>query len=146
MKRLICIFILAFLQLFICVHKTFAQTANENAFTGPENVQKVIYFDFNNYTIKSEFNSVIDSHAQFLRLNPRSRVSIEGHDDGQNSSQEFSLSLGHLRAASVINALLSKGVSPSQFEAISLGSVKPAVAGDEEVARTKNRRVEFFYK
>lgn len=146
MKRLIYIFILASLELFINIHKSFAQVANENAFTGSENISWVIYFDCNNYTIKSEFNSSIDSHAQFLIRYPRSRVSIVGHDDGQNSSREFSLSLGHLRAASVKNALLSKGVSPTQFEVISFGSVKPAVAGNDKIESAKNCRVEIFDK
>lgn len=119
---------------------------NEKTSTGPTNVEKIIYFDYDSFTIKSEFQSIIEAHAQFLKANKGARLSIEGHTDKRFPSLEYSLSIGQKRADAVRQSLTLLGVSASQIETVSFGREKPAVQGNDETAHAKNRRVELFYK
>ncbi len=41
---------------------------------GPVGVARIIYFDFDSYTIKPEFQSLVDGHARFLKANPQRRI------------------------------------------------------------------------
>ena len=111
----------------------------------PANAVKKIYFDYDSYIVKPEFQSVIESHAQYLKTNPRSRVSLEGHTD-ERGSREYNLALGQRRADAVRQSLTLLGVNVSQIESVSFGEEKPEVLGSDETAYAKNRRVEFFYK
>lgn len=113
--------------------------------SGPSNAAKKIYFDYDSYIVKPEFQSVIEAHAQYLKANGRSKVSLEGHTD-ERGSREYNLALGQRRADAVRQSLTLLGVSPSQIESVSFGEEKPEVLGSDEAAYAKNRRVEFFYK
>jgi peptidoglycan-associated lipoprotein len=108
---------------------------------GPVGVARIIYFDFDSYTIKPEFQALIDGHARFLKANPQRRVSIEGHTD-ERGGREYNLALGQKRAEAVARSLTLLGASESQVEAVSFGKERPAVQGSDEAAWAKNRRVE----
>lgn len=108
-------------------------------------VSRTIYFDFDSYIVKDEFRSTINSHAQYLRANPSSRVVLEGHTDARGTS-EYNLALGQKRSEAVRQALLILGVPEAQIEAVSYGKERPAVYGSDETAWAKNRRVEFSYR
>ncbi|HAL40163.1 MAG TPA: peptidoglycan-associated lipoprotein, partial [Polaromonas sp.] len=41
---------------------------------GPVNTVKVIYFDFDSYVVKPEFQSVIEAHAKYLTANKSRKV------------------------------------------------------------------------
>ena len=112
---------------------------------GPVGVAKVIYFDYDSYTVKPEYQSVIDQHARFLQSHPNARLVLEGNT-ALRGSREYSLALGQKRAAAVRRALTRVGASDSQIEAVSFGNEKPAVEGNSEDAYAKNRRVEFRYQ
>ena len=122
-----------------------APTAADAGMAGPANAAKVIYFDYDSYIVKPEFQAVIEAHAQFLKSSPRARVSLEGHTD-ERGSREYNLALGQKRADAVRQSLTLLGVSAAQIESVSFGEEKPAVAGSDEAAYAKNRRAEFFYK
>ncbi|MFM7698187.1 MAG: peptidoglycan-associated lipoprotein Pal [Limnohabitans sp.] len=122
--------------------------ANDNTSDGTANldkIPKVIYFDFDKYTIKPEFQSTIEAHAQFLKANSQAKVSLEGHTDEQGG-REYNLALGQKRADAVRQSLSLLGVNTSQIETVSFGEEKPAAEGSDESAYSKNRRAEFFYK
>jgi peptidoglycan-associated lipoprotein len=118
---------------------------NENVSAGPANVEKIVYFDYDSYTIKPEFQSTIEAHAQFLKSNNNAKVSLEGHTDDRGG-REYNLALGQKRADAVRQSLSLLGVNTSQVETVSFGKEKPAVQGNDESAFGKNRRAEFFYK
>lgn len=122
-----------------------APTAADAGMAGPANAAKVIYFDYDSYIVKPEFQAVIEAHAQFLKSSQRAKVSLEGHTD-ERGSREYNLALGQKRADSVRQSLTLLGVSAAQIESVSFGEEKPAVAGSDEAAYAKNRRAEFFYK
>ena len=99
-----------------------AQTAQ-----GPVGIARIIYFDYDSYTIKPEFQSLIDGHARFLKANAQRRVAIEGHTD-ERGGREYNLALGQKRAEAVRRALGLLGVNDAQIEAVSFGKEKPAGA------------------
>ena len=108
---------------------------------GPVGVARIVYFDYDSYTVKPEYQSLIDGHARFLKANPQRRVSIEGHTDDRGG-REYNLALGQKRAESVTKALKLLGVNDTQVEAVSFGKERPAVQGSDEAAWAKNRRAE----
>ncbi|KQX20481.1 peptidoglycan-associated lipoprotein Pal [Variovorax sp. Root434] len=120
--------------------------ADQNAGTmqGPVGVARIVYFDYDSYTVKPEFQSLIDGHARFLKANPQRRVSIEGHTD-ERGGREYNLALGQKRAEAVRRALTLLGVSDGQIEAVSFGKEKPAVPGSGEEVWAQNRRAELRY-
>jgi peptidoglycan-associated lipoprotein len=113
-----------------------AQTAQ-----GPVGVARIVYFDFDRYTIKPEFQSLIDGHARFLKANTQRRISIEGHTD-ERGGREYNLALGQKRAEAVAKSLALLGAGEAQLEAVSFGKERPAVQGSDEAAWAKNRRAE----
>ena len=112
---------------------------------GPVGVARIVYFDYDSYTVKPEYQSLIDGHARFLKANPQRRVSIEGHTDDRGG-REYNLALGQKRSEAVRRALNLLGVSDSQIEAVSFGKEKPAVQGAGEAAFAQNRRAEVTYR
>jgi len=108
---------------------------------GPVGVARIIYFDFDSYTVKPEFQQLIDGHARFLKANPNRRVSIEGHTD-ERGGREYNLALGQKRAEAVAKSLTLLGVQDTQVEAVSYGKERPAVTGGDESAWAQNRRAE----
>lgn len=119
--------------------------ANENAPARPANIEKIVYFDYDSFIIKPEFQSTIEAHAQYLKSNSRAKISLEGHTD-ERGGREYNLALGQKRADAVRQSLTLLGVGTSQIETVSFGEEKPAVQGADESAFAKNRRAEFFYK
>jgi peptidoglycan-associated lipoprotein len=112
---------------------------------GPQNVSRLVYFDFDSYTIKPEFQSLIDAHARFLKSNPQRHVVIEGHTD-ERGGREYNLALGQRRSEAVRRALGLLGVADRQMEAVSFGKEKPAMEGSNEEAWARNRRAEITYR
>ena len=112
---------------------------------GPVGVARLIYFDYDSFVIKPEFQSLVEGHARFLKANPARRVAIEGHTD-ERGGREYNLALGQKRSEAVRRALGLLGVADSQVEAVSFGEEKPAVPGSNEEAWAKNRRAEITYR
>ena len=112
---------------------------------GPANVAKVIYFDYDSYTIKPEFQSALDAHAKFMSTNKTRKMAIEGHTDDRGG-REYNLALGQKRSEAVRRALALLGVTDAQIEAVSFGKEKPAKAGSDEASWALNRRAEINYR
>ena len=119
--------------------------ANAQNAAGPVGVARIIYFDYDSYTVKPEFQALVDGHARFLKANPQRRVSIEGHTD-ERGGREYNLALGQKRSEAVRRALNLLGVSDNQIEAVSFGKEKPAVPGGGESVWAQNRRAEIAYR
>jgi peptidoglycan-associated lipoprotein len=119
--------------------------AADASLQGPANVAKIIYFDFDSYVVKPEFQGAIEAHAKFLTANKARKMAIEGHTD-ERGGREYNLALGQRRAEAVRRALGLLGVSDAQVEAVSFGKEKPAVPGSDEEAMAKNRRAELNYR
>jgi peptidoglycan-associated lipoprotein len=120
--------------------------ANANGIKpGPAGVSNVIYFDYDSFSVKPEFQSVLEAHARFMKANKNLRANLEGHTDERGGS-EYNLALGQKRSEAVRRALSVLGISDNQMEAVSYGKEKPAVQGADESAFAKNRRAEIIYR
>ncbi|ABM33962.1 peptidoglycan-associated lipoprotein Pal [Paracidovorax citrulli] len=119
------------------------QSARDAA--GPVGVARIVYFDFDSYVVKPEYQSLIEQHARFIKASQGRKVMIEGHTDDRGG-REYNLALGQKRAEAVRRALGLLGVPEAQMEAVSFGKEKPAVQGNTEDAFSQNRRVELSYR
>lgn len=106
--------------------------------------QHSIYFDFDVFTIKPQYNSVIEQHAAYLKANPQLQVRLEGNAD-ERGGREYNLSLGQKRSESVKRAMSTLGAANGQQEAVSFGEEKPKATGHDEASWAENRRVDIVY-
>jgi len=109
-----------------------------------QSTTRVVYFDYDSYAIRPEFQSVIEAHARYIRADKARKVVIEGHTD-ERGGREYNLALGQKRAQAVVNILRVQGVAERQMEAISFGKEKPRALGHDEAAHAENRRVDLAY-
>lgn len=116
-----------------------------SAAVGPAGVAKVIYFDYDSFVIKPEFQAAIEAHARFLAANRTRKLAVEGHTD-ERGGREYNLALGQKRSEAVRRSLGLLGVTDAQVEAVSFGKEKPADTGATEEAYAKNRRAELNYR
>ena len=112
---------------------------------GPANVSRIVYFDYDSYVVRPEFQNVIEAHARFLRANGNRQVVIEGHTD-ERGGREYNLALGQRRSEAVRRALGLLGVPDNRIEAVSFGKEKPAAQGSDESSWSRNRRAEIAYR
>ncbi len=105
----------------------------------------VIYFDFDQSTIRAEFVDIINAHGRYLARNKDKRVRLEGHAD-ERGSREYNIGLGERRAQAVRRMLKLQGVGDTQIATVSYGEERPAVEGHNEAAWAKNRRVVIVYR
>lgn len=107
--------------------------------------RRSIYFDYDRYDIRPEYQDLIVAHAKFLAQNPGFKMLIQGNTDERGSS-EYNLALGQKRADAVKRALLLLGVKEDQVESVSLGKEKPQNLGHDENAWAENRRSDMLYR
>jgi len=103
--------------------------------------QRIVYFDFDSFAIKSDFQSLIEGHARVLARDTGKGMVIEGHTD-ERGGREYNLALGQKRAEAVVRSLVLLGVAERQLEAVSFGEERPAAQGGDETAWSRNRRAE----
>lgn len=106
--------------------------------------KRSIYFDFDSFTVKDEYRSVIEAHAAYLMQKPQSRAILQGNADSRGS-REYNLALGQKRAEVVRRVMTLLGVQDEQLEAISFGEEKPRAQGDAEADHAENRRTDIVY-
>lgn len=124
-----------------------AQGGNGSAGAGSASVdalaraQRVIYFDFDSFSVKEEYRGVVEANARYLNADRKRRLLVEGHTDDRGG-REYNLALGQKRAEAVLRSLLLLGPKEAQLEAVSYGEERPALAGSGEAVWAKNRRAE----
>ena len=121
------------------------EVKRENLTEPPQQLSRLVYFDFDDYSVKPEFMAVVQQHARFLTADRKRRVVLEGHAD-ERGGREYNLALGQRRADAVRRALGLLGVNDEQMESVSFGKEKPANPGGDEAAHSQNRRVELSYR
>lgn len=104
----------------------------------------IIYFAFDSDSISAEDQALLSAHAQFLVSKPNLRVRLEGHTD-ERGTREYNIGLSERRAQAVRRVLGLQGVADSRLSTVSYGEERPAVAGEDESAYARNRRVEIIY-
>lgn len=105
---------------------------------------RVVYFEYDSDTVRSEDQETLRAHGAYLAKNPNLTVRLEGHTD-ERGSREYNLALGERRALSVRQILMLQGASIDQFQVTSFGEERPAVDGSDDYSWSQNRRVEIRY-
>jgi peptidoglycan-associated lipoprotein len=113
--------------------------------TAPPDAAKVIYFDFDSFVVRPEFQSALEAHAKYLNADAKRKVVLEGHTDDRGG-REYNLSLGQKRAEAVQRVLVLFGLDAKRVESVSFGKERPAASGEDEASRSKNRRTEIVYR
>ena len=101
-----------------------------------------IYFDTGSNTIKPESEPALAEIVKLLSGSPELKVYIVGHTDNVGTL-ESNLKLSADRAASVVKALVARGVAASRLKSAGVGPYSPVASNDTEGGKAKNRRVEF---
>ena len=109
-----------------------------------EALAHVIYFDFDQSTIKAEFRTALNGHAAYLSQNPSAKIVLEGHAD-ERGTREYNIALGERRGNAVSRYLVVQGVSVDAIEVVSFGEERPVNAGHDSASLAENRRVEVRY-
>lgn len=112
---------------------------------GPVGVGRLVYFDYDSYVLKPEYQALVEAHARHIKASDARKVMIEGHTD-ERGGREYNLALGQKRAEAVRRSLALLGVGDNQMEAVSFGKEKPAAQGGTEDAHAQNRRAELSYR
>lgn len=106
---------------------------------------KSVYFDYDNFTIKPEYQDLLKRDSDLLKSAPALNVTIEGNTDDRGS-REYNLALGQKRAEAVKRALKVLGVPDARMEAISYGMERPRATCQEEKCWAENRRADIAQK
>ncbi|MBK0404111.1 OmpA family protein [Adhaeribacter sp. BT258] len=100
---------------------------------------KIIQFDLNSATLKTGSSRVLDNIADLLKKEQNTFV-IEGHADITGPSH-WNQELSELRANTIKDYLVSKGIEPSRLTTKGYGSSKPMHSNKTEEGRAQNRVV-----
>ncbi|MCF6224775.1 MAG: peptidoglycan-associated lipoprotein Pal [Xanthomonadales bacterium] len=106
--------------------------------------KRVIYFDYDQSTVRAEFRPVVQAHAAFVAANSSASVTLEGHAD-ERGSREYNLALGERRGNSVSGLFSAQGVRGSQMNVVSYGEERPICRETSDSCWGSNRRVEIVY-
>ena len=129
----------------ITVQDADAVEVDPNSVAGRAPTERIIFFDFDNSEVRSEYIDIIVQHGRFLAQNPDGRVRLEGHTD-ERGSREYNIALGERRSQSIARMLQLQGVSSAQARSISYGEELPVDENHTPDAWAKNRRVQIIYE
>ena len=101
-----------------------------------------IFFDYDNYDIRTDSQSTLAKDADFLVKHPDIKVVIGGYCD-ERGSNEYNIVLGQNRAQSTKTALVTAGVAADRIRVISYGKEKPFCTDSNEQCWQLNRRAGF---
>ncbi|MGH9560878.1 MAG: peptidoglycan-associated lipoprotein Pal [Terracidiphilus sp.] len=101
-----------------------------------------VFFDYDNYDVRADAQSVLAKDADYLLQNPNIKVVIGGYCD-ERGSDEYNLALGQNRADAAKNALVTAGVANNRIRVVSYGKEKPFCTESNEQCWQLNRRAGF---
>ena len=103
-----------------------------------------VFFDFDDFTIRSDAKMILDANAQLLSTYADGTVVIEGHCD-ERGSADYNLVLGERRAQAVKRYLQKHGVQASRMRVITYGKERPFCTLHTDECYQKNRRAHFVF-
>jgi outer membrane protein OmpA-like peptidoglycan-associated protein len=107
------------------------------------------YFDFNQYSIRSDAKNTIDQNIRIMKEHPGMRISILAHTDSRGPA-EYNLLLSQRRAEMVMKYIVDNGIDRNLIaEAKGMGETKLVNHCSDGVQcsipqHQQNRRVEFL--
>jgi len=109
---------------------------------GAKSTLRNIFFDTGKSELKPSSIGELERITNLLTQYPRLRVHINGHTDnfGDNITNKI---LSLKRAQSVVDFLISRGISSNRLKAVGYGEERPLATNDDELeGREINRRTE----
>jgi outer membrane protein OmpA-like peptidoglycan-associated protein len=103
-----------------------------------------VLFDSGEADLKPAANRTVLKLVQFLQLNPRRVVRIEGYTDAEGD-REQNLQLSRDRAQAVADALTDLGVDEKRVQVQGYGEAYPISDNASSLGRAQNRRVEIVF-
>ncbi|MFO2465295.1 OmpA family protein [Pseudomonas sp. 15FMM2] len=103
-----------------------------------------VLFDTGEVELKNSANRAVLKIVQFLQLNPKRVVRIEGYTDSTGGEQE-NLKLSRDRAQAVADVLVDLGIDEKRIQVEGYGDQYPVEANASERGRAQNRRVEIVF-
>lgn len=100
-----------------------------------------INYDFDSARLRPEATPVLEEILAALEAKPGMNLQIEGHTDAIGTDQ-YNDGLSQRRAASVVNWLVTNGISAERLEARGMGETQPVADNATPTGRAENRRVE----
>jgi len=101
-----------------------------------------VFFDFDKWDLRAESHLELNRVVKLLEENPAIEIEMSAHTDSYGSD-EYNFKLSDNRARSVMEYIISKGISPSRIRSQGYGETKPVALNDTPENRQLNRRVEF---
>jgi len=101
-----------------------------------------IFYDFDKATLRIESMNELERLTILINENPALKIEISSHTDNKGSD-EYNQKLSQDRAQSVVDFLISKGISAERLVAKGYGETIPVSENDTEEGRQLNRRTEF---
>lgn len=83
-----------------------------------------VFYDFDRADLRPETKTALDEMAQMLNDNPNVTIEMASHTD-RWGTEEYNMSLSHRRAQSVIDYLISKGISADRLQPQGYGKSRP---------------------
>ena len=106
--------------------------------------QRSIYFDFDKFEVKPEYQDIVNAHAQYAADHPEAKMTLKGHAD-HRGSHEYNLALGQKRSVSVKDVMNTSGASDGQIETVSYGE-EEANQNCQGNECSQDRRVDISYE
>ena len=100
-----------------------------------------ITFETGKADLTPESKPELERIVEFLKLNPRVHIQINGHTDG-TGAKATKKQLSEYRANKVQKYLIDRGIQPYRLRTMGYGMDRPKVAEDTEERRAINRRDE----
>jgi len=101
-----------------------------------------IRFDVGKATLRPESMGVINEVVELMQEHPKLMFSVDGHTDS-DGDDDLNMKLSQQRAESVMETMISLGVSPDRLQAKGLGETVPLSENTSPESKANNRRVEF---
>ncbi|MCW2293090.1 outer membrane protein OmpA-like peptidoglycan-associated protein [Pseudomonas sp. BIGb0408] len=103
-----------------------------------------VLFDAGEAHLKTSANRTVLKLVQFLQLNPRRVLRIEGYTDSSGKREE-NLQLSRDRAQTVADALIDLGIDAGRIEVQGFGESFPVAENASAKGKAQNRRVEILF-
>jgi outer membrane protein OmpA-like peptidoglycan-associated protein len=101
-----------------------------------------ILFATNSDRINDTIKVVLNEFADYLNLNPKLKLSLQGHTDDVGSSTD-NMVLSENRAKAVFDYLLQRGIVKDRLTYKGFGESQPIASNTTEAGRALNRRTVF---
>jgi outer membrane protein OmpA-like peptidoglycan-associated protein len=112
---------------------------------GTSVVLKNLYFDTDHWNLTAKSYPELKKLIAFLTINPKVKIEIAGHTD-DTGNDDYNMKLSKLRAKSVYDYLISKGISPNRLTYNGYGNTRPVFDNSTTEGKALNRRVEVVIK